>query len=207
MRVLRFSERKLYLVTDENMKLESLLEGLENAIKSGVSVVQYRAKNKSTREMIYEANMVKEVCRKYRAIFLVNDRVDVAIAVNADGVHLGEEDMRADIARSLIGNNKIIGLSVNNSNLANEANEYKVDYIVIGGNMNSKEVQNISDFSQENISLLRQKYKGNIYGTYGIKIQVDKYNDKELIDGLIASSMIIFEDLKSDELKKKIESK
>ncbi|MGL5575872.1 MAG: thiamine phosphate synthase [Sarcina sp.] len=203
---MRFSERNLYLVTDEKMQLENLLEGLENAIKSGVSIVQYKAKDKSTREMIYEANMIKEVCRKHRTIFLVNDRVDVAIAVNADGVHLEEDDMRSDIARSLIGDNKIIGLSVNNAKLAQEANEYKVDYIVIGKNINYDKVQNISDFSEETIELLRSNYKGNIYGTYGIKTQIDKYDNKKLIDGLIATATIIFEDLKSDELKKKIEN-
>lgn len=202
---MRFSERKLYLVTDEEMKLDNLLEGLESAIKSGVSVVQYRAKNKSTREMIYEANMIKEVCRKHRTIFLVNDRVDVAIAVNADGVHLGENDMRADVARSLIGSNKIIGLSVNNRKLEKEASEYKVDYIVIGKNMNSNDIQNEVNYSEENIALLRECYSGNIYGTYGIKTQIDNYSNKNLIDGLIATSMIIFEDLKSDTLKKKIE--
>ncbi|MGL4654341.1 MAG: thiamine phosphate synthase [Sarcina sp.] len=203
---MRFSERKLYLVTDEEIELESLLEKLENAIKSGVSVVQYRAKNKSTREMIYEANMIKEICRKYRTVFLINDRIDVAIAVNADGVHLGENDMRVDIARSLIGNNKIIGLSVNNNKLAKEADEYKPDYIVIGKNMKSEEIQDVSEFAEENIRILRKKYKGNIYGTYGIKTQIDKYSNENLIDGIIATSNIIFEDIKSNNMKKKIEN-
>ncbi|MGL5068896.1 MAG: thiamine phosphate synthase [Sarcina sp.] len=199
---MRFSERKLYLVTEEGMKLESLLKGLDEAIKSGVSIVQYRAKNKSAREMIFEANKIKEVCRKNRVVFLVNDRIDVAIAVNADGVHLEKEDIRPDIARSLIGDNKIIGLTVNNEEAVEEAKGYKLDYIVIGKGLESSENDNTELISEENMIELREEYKGNIYGTYGIKTQTDKYTNKSLVDGVIVSSSVIFDDLHSDKLKK-----
>ncbi len=205
MRFLRFSERKLYLVTDENMKLEELLKGLDEAIKSGVSVVQYRAKSKSVREMVYEANMIKEICRKHRVIFLVNDRIDIAIAVNADGVHLGKSDMRADIARSLIGENKIIGLTVDNKKMLSEIKEYKLDYITVGKGLEGIENDKIDVITEENMIFLRDIYKGNIYGTYGMKSQFDRYDNKSLIDGLIGSSSVIFSDLYSDKLKKKIE--
>jgi thiamine-phosphate diphosphorylase len=204
-RFLRFSERKLYLVTDENMKLEELLKGLDEAIKSGVSVVQYRAKSKSVREMVYEANMIKEICRKHRVIFLVNDRIDIAIAVNADGVHLGKSDMRADIARSLIGENKIIGLTVDNKKMLSEIKEYKLDYITVGKGLEGIENDKIDVITEENMIFLRDIYKGNIYGTYGMKSQFDRYDNKSLIDGLIGSSSVIFSDLYSDKLKKKIE--
>ncbi|WP_297521677.1 thiamine phosphate synthase [uncultured Clostridium sp.] len=202
---MRFSERKLYLVTDENMKLEELLKGLDEAIKSGVSVVQYRAKSKSVREMVYEANMIKEICRKHRVIFLVNDRIDIAIAVNADGVHLGKSDMRADIARSLIGENKIIGLTVDNKKMLSEIKEYKLDYITVGKGLEGIENDKIDVITEENMIFLRDIYKGNIYGTYGMKSQFDRYDNKSLIDGLIGSSSVIFSDLYSDKLKKKIE--
>ena len=102
-----------YLVTDSGLSRNGTLSDVEQAIKAGCKIIQYREKNKSTGEMIKEALHIKSLCRD-RAIFIVNDRVDVALAVDADGVHIGQDDMPFEIARTLLGEEKIIGLTVHN---------------------------------------------------------------------------------------------
>lgn len=106
---------------------------VEEMIKGGIKIVQYRAKTKDTREKIKEAREIRELCRKNGVIFIVNDNVDIALLVDADGVHIGQEDMHPDDVRKLIGDNKIIGLSTHSEKQGMEA--YKnpnVDYIGVG---------------------------------------------------------------------------
>ena len=106
---------------------------VEEMIKGGIKIVQYRAKTKDTREKVKEAREIRELCRKNGVIFIVNDNVDIALLVNADGVHIGQEDMHPDDVRKLIGDNKIIGLSTHSEKQGMEA--YKnpnVDYIGVG---------------------------------------------------------------------------
>lgn len=106
---------------------------VEEMIKGGIKIVQYRAKTKDTREKVKEAREIRELCRKNRVIFIVNDNVDIALLVDADGVHIGQEDMHPDDVRKLIGDNKIIGLSTHSEKQGMEA--YKnpnVDYIGVG---------------------------------------------------------------------------
>lgn len=106
---------------------------VEEMIKGGIKIVQYRAKTKDTREKVKEAREIRELCRKDGVIFIVNDNVDIALLVDADGVHIGQEDMHPDDVRKLIGDNKIIGLSTHSEKQGMEA--YKnpnVDYIGVG---------------------------------------------------------------------------
>lgn len=106
---------------------------VEEMIKGGIKIVQYRAKTKDTREKVKEAREIRELCRKNGVIFIVNDDVDIALLVDADGVHIGQEDMHPDDVRKLIGDNKIIGLSTHSEKQGMEA--YKnpnVDYIGVG---------------------------------------------------------------------------
>jgi len=117
-----------YLVTDSNLSKKGILSDVENALKAGCKIVQYREKNKCTKELIKEANNIKKKCED-RAVFLVNDRVDVAFAVDSDGVHLGQDDISYDIARRILGNEKIIGLTVHNLEEAVEAEAIGADYI------------------------------------------------------------------------------
>jgi thiamine-phosphate pyrophosphorylase len=97
------------------------------AVACGVSVVQYRNKNAKTREMYEEAVRLREICRD--TLFLINDRVDIALAVNADGVHLGQSDMPCGAARRLLGEEKIIGITVHNLAEAVQAESIGADYL------------------------------------------------------------------------------
>ena len=117
-----------YLVTDSNLSIKGTIYDVENALKVGCKIVQYREKNKSTNEMIKEAKNIKKKC-KGKAIFLINDRVDVVLAVNSDGVHLGQDDMPFEIARKILGNEKIIGLTTHDVKEAIEAEKIGADYI------------------------------------------------------------------------------
>lgn len=106
---------------------------VEEMIKGGIKIIQYRAKTKDTREKVKEAREIRELCRKNGVVFIVNDNVDIALLVDADGVHIGQEDMHPDDVRKLIGNDKIIGLSTHSEEQGMEA--YKnpnIDYIGVG---------------------------------------------------------------------------
>lgn len=123
---------KLYLVTDRSLSLgRSLEEVVSEAVAGGVTMVQLREKEASTREFIELAKRIKTLLTPLSIPLIINDRVDVALAVDADGVHIGQSDMPYNIARELLGPDKIIGLSVENLDEVRAANRVDVDYIGI----------------------------------------------------------------------------
>jgi thiamine-phosphate pyrophosphorylase len=124
----KFDELGYYLVTDSNLSKKGVLSDIENALRAGCKIIQYREKNKSTKDMIEEAKKIKQKC-KGRAIFLINDRIDVALAVDSDGVHIGQDDFPFETARKILGNKKIIGLTVHNLEEAINAEKIGADYI------------------------------------------------------------------------------
>ncbi len=117
-----------YMVTDSNLTKNGIISDVETAIRAGCKLVQYRERNKSTSDMVNEALKLKQICSG-KAIFLVNNRIDVALAVDADGVHIGQNDMDFQIVRKLLGKDKIIGLTVHNLEEALEAQSLGLDYI------------------------------------------------------------------------------
>ena len=117
-----------YFITDSELSKNGIFSDVENALKAGCKIVQYREKNKTTKEMIEEGTHLKKICDG-RAIFLVDDRVDIALAIDSDGVHIGQEDIPFDIAKKLLGKDKIIGLTVHTLEEALEAERLGVDYI------------------------------------------------------------------------------
>lgn len=118
----------LYFITDSKLTKKSVLDDVKAAIKADVKIIQYREKEKCTKDMIEEAKKIKEICGKSDVIFLIDDRVDVALAVNADGVHLGTGDMPYNTARKLL-REKIIGLTIHNVEEAIEAEKLGADYV------------------------------------------------------------------------------
>lgn len=124
----------LYGITGDNFANgKSNYECVEEMIKGGIKIVQYRDKFKSTREKVEEAKAIKKLCHKNNVLFIVNDDVAVAMLVDADGVHVGQDDMKPDDVRKLIGINKIIGLSTHSEEQGMAAyNNKNVDYIGVG---------------------------------------------------------------------------
>ena len=123
----------VYLVTDHRNKTdEEFLRIIEEAIKGGTSIVQLREKTASTKDFYQLALKVKEITSKYDVPLLINDRIDIAIAVDSEGVHIGQDDMPADIARKIIGEDKILGVSASTVEEAKKAEIDGADYIGSG---------------------------------------------------------------------------
>ena len=125
---------RLYVITDENLlKDMDIALAVEEAIKGGATVIQYRAKKKNGREMFYEALKIKEKCERYNIPLIINDRVDIALAVGSDGVHVGQDDLPVEEVYRLTDGKMYIGLSTKNLNQVYEANRIDfVDYIGFG---------------------------------------------------------------------------
>ena len=123
----------VYLVTDHRNKTdEEFLNIIEEAIKGGTTIVQLREKTASTKDFYQLALKVKEITSKYDVPLLINDRIDIAIAVDSEGVHIGQDDMPADIARKIIGEDKILGVSASTVEEAKKAEIDGADYIGSG---------------------------------------------------------------------------
>ena len=123
----------LYAVTDRRwLKEKPLSYAVEEAIQGGVTFVQLREKKISDELFLKEAEEIKNVCHKYNVPLIINDKVDVAIQVDADGVHVGQSDMEAGCVREKLGKDKIIGVSVQTVEQALRAQEQGADYLGVG---------------------------------------------------------------------------
>ncbi|MFA6384023.1 MAG: thiamine phosphate synthase [Candidatus Omnitrophota bacterium] len=122
--------RGYYFITGGELSRRGDLSDVKAAVRAGVGIVQYRAKDASSAVMYKKARVLKRLCRG--ALFLVNDRVDIALAVDADGVHLGQDDLPLSVARKLLGKKKIIGLSVSTVAQAARAVRDGADYLGVG---------------------------------------------------------------------------
>lgn len=120
----------LYLITDDRIPDKELFRKVKIAVKSGVGIVQLRDKLSSDFVFLRKAQIIKKICDR-KCLFIINDRVDIAYLVNADGVHLGQDDIPVSYARKIL-KNKIIGISVDNLFEAKKAEKEGADYISIG---------------------------------------------------------------------------
>lgn len=124
----------IYGITGDNFAHgRSNLECVKAMIEGGIKIIQYRDKTKSIKEKTKEAREIRELCKKHGVIFIVNDHVDIALLVDADGVHIGQDDMNPADVRKLIGDDKIIGLSTHSEEQGMKAFlDPDVDYIGVG---------------------------------------------------------------------------
>ncbi|MBO8221467.1 thiamine phosphate synthase [Prochlorococcus marinus] len=122
-------ENDLYVITDQK---ENLLEIIEELLIAGVRIIQHRFKTGTDKDNLQEAIKIKNLCKKYNSLFIINDRIDIALASNADGIHLGQDDLELKIARKLLGYSKIIGITANNQIDISNALKDGCDYIGIG---------------------------------------------------------------------------
>lgn len=124
----------IYGITGDNFAHgKSNFECVQAMIEGGIKIIQYRDKTKSIKEKVKEAKEIRELCRKHGVVFIVNDHIDIALLVDADGVHIGQDDMSPADVRKLIGDNKIIGLSTHSEEQGMKAYlDPDVDYIGVG---------------------------------------------------------------------------
>lgn len=124
---------KLYLVTDSViLRGRDFYKCIEDAIKGGVTMVQLREKDISGKEFLERAIKLRELTKRYGVSFVINDRVDIALLCDADGVHVGQSDIGAKDVRRLVGEDKIVGVSARSVEEAKTAKENGADYIGIG---------------------------------------------------------------------------
>lgn len=124
---------KLYAITNcKEVRKNDLLATTEAALKNGITCLQLREKNLNEEEFLAEALKLKKLCNDYGVPFIINDNVYIAVKSNADGVHVGQEDLEAGKARQIIGNGKLLGVSAQTVEDALKAQEAGADYIGVG---------------------------------------------------------------------------
>lgn len=124
---------KLYLVTDSDLlKERNFYKCIEEAMKAGITMVQLREKETDGKEFLEKAIKLRELTKKYNVPLIINDRVDIAMLCDADGVHVGQSDIDAISVRKLIGENKIVGVSARTVEEAKKAKRDGADYLGIG---------------------------------------------------------------------------
>ncbi len=130
----RLAAAKICLITDpeRDNNLERLLHGVEASLVAGVNLIQYRRKKGSDQRRHLEAKALKELCNRFDALFIINDRIDLALLVNADGVHLGQDDFPIAEARRLIGPERLLGRSTHSIDQLLKAQQDGADYVGVG---------------------------------------------------------------------------
>jgi len=170
----------LYLVTDHSLSKGRPIEWIvEEAVKGGVTMVQLREKYCNTDDFLKLAVKLKEILKPYNVPLIINDRIDIVLAANADGLHIGQSDMPYHMARQKLGYEKIIGLSVETLSQAKEADLLDVDYIGISPVFATVTKTDISTpLGLEGIREIASFTKHPIVGIGGINVM----NTKAVID-------------------------
>ncbi len=159
-------ENDLYVITDQK---ENLLEIIEEILIAGVKIIQHRFKKGTDQNHLQEAIQIKNLCKRYNSLFIVNDRIDIALASNADGIHLGQDDLDLKTARKLLGYSKIIGISANNAIDISNALKEGCDYIGIGPVFETTTKKDKEPLGIENIKILTKDLNIPWFAIGGIK--------------------------------------
>ena len=145
----------LYAVTDRTWLGDmTLYEQVEEALKGGATFVQLREKELDDVAFLKEAFEIKELCRQYNVPFVINDNVEIAVKVNADGIHIGQKDMEAGYVRSVIGEDKILGVSAQTVEQALLAEKMGADYLGVGAVFTTGSKADADDVSHETLKAM-----------------------------------------------------
>jgi len=181
----------LYLVTDRKMLRErDLGQSIELAIQGGVTLVQLREKSVSTREFLELATRVKEITSRYRIPLIINDRLDIALAVEADGLHVGQDDLPMLKARELFPN-KIIGVSASTLSEALLAQEQGANYLGVGAVFSTSTKTDASKVSLEQLELIKKSVTIPVVAIGGINETNLKRVMATGVDGVSVVSAIL----------------
>lgn len=143
---------RLYAVTDRSwLNGQTLYEQVEQALKGGVTLVQLREKGLGAEQFLQEARQIQQLCHRFGVPLIINDSIEVALAVDADGVHLGQDDANAAQARQLLGKEKIIGVSAHNVQEALQAVQDGADYLGSGAVFGSGTKTNVSTLPMQTL--------------------------------------------------------
>lgn len=178
----------LYAVTDRSwLGEQTLYEQVEDALKGGATFVQLREKALDDALFLEEAIEIQELCKKYNVPFVINDNVDIAIKMNADGVHVGQSDMEAGDVRTLLGENKILGVSAQTVEQAILAEKRGADYLGVGAVFHTGSKSDADDVSHETLKAICKAVKIPVVAIGGI----GKHNVLELSGSGICGVAVI----------------
>lgn len=145
----------LYAVTDRHwLNGETLYSQVEKTLEGGTTFVQLREKELDEEKFLEEAKEIKELCRRYQVPFVINDNVEIALAMDADGVHVGQSDMEAGDVRAKLGPDKIIGVSAQTVEQARLAEERGADYLGVGAVFHTDSKADAADVSHETLKAI-----------------------------------------------------
>lgn len=182
----------IYLITDRDiLKGRDLIKSLEEAISGGVTLVQLREKNATSLEFYKLAVEVRKTTLEHNIPLIINDRLDIAIAVDADGVHLGQEDLPVFVARKIWGQDKIIGASTANLKEALKAQEEGANYIGVGALFPTDTKINTRKVTLDEIKNIKQKVSIPVVGIGGINEDNIKSVADTGVDGVALVSAIL----------------
>lgn len=195
----------LYAVTDRAwLKDMTLCEQVEEALRGGVTFVQLREKELDEKTFLGEAAEIKKLCEKYGVPFVINDNVNIAIKANADGVHIGQNDLEAGYVRSLIGEEKILGVSVQTVEQALLAEKMGADYLGVGAVFATGSKNDADDVSHEMLKAICNAVKIPVVAIGGIgKSNVHKLGGSGISGVAVISAIFAADNIReaAEELK------
>ena len=166
----------IYLVTDDGcLQGRALIDCVREALEGGVTLVQYRAKTASSAEMYAEALQLKALCDSFNVPLIINDRLDIAMAVGAAGVHLGQDDLPCAAARRILGEDYIIGVSAHNPAEAAEALERGADYLGCGAVFGTATKADVKKLGTEGLTAICREKGLPVVGIGGVT--ADNYRE------------------------------
>ena len=182
----------LYLCTDRRlMTTDTLEEAVELAIQGGVTVVQLREKDCTSREFYEEAEKVKAITDAYEIPLLINDRLDIALAVGADGVHLGQTDIPVWAARDILGADKIVGATANTLEKAEEAWKSGADYLGVGDVFGTSTKADTIHVTLEELAAIKKQVEIPVVAIGGINAENISWLKATGVDGAAVISAIL----------------
>ena len=162
----------IYLITDHNyLRGRNFLSCIEDALRGGVTLVQLREKDVDGGLFLQRACAVKTLCDKYKVPLLINDRIDIALACKAAGVHLGQADIPLNVARGILGSDAIIGVSAHSLEEARAAERDGADYLGVGAVFPTNSKNNASEVGVNMLKEILKMSKLPIIGIGGINAQ------------------------------------
>ena len=190
----------LYAVTDRTwVKDTTLMDQVKEALEGGITFLQLREKHLSKEEFIKEAREMKELSKEYKVPFVINDNIEVALAVDADGVHIGQDDMSVEEARKLLGEDKIIGVSAHNVEEAIKAQKGGADYLGVGAVCATSTKKDANVVSKEEIKKICHTVEIPVVAIGGIKKENIKTLEGTDVDGVaVVSAIFAAKDIKKD---------
>ena len=162
----------LYAVTDRSwLKGKTLCEQVEEALLGGATCIQLREKELDSASFLVEAMEIQTLCRQYKVPFIINDNVEIACQIHADGVHVGQHDMEAGHVRAMLGENKILGVSVQTVEQAVLAEARGADYLGVGAVFRTGSKADADDVSYETLKAICEAVQIPVVAIGGIGVQ------------------------------------